>query len=153
MPFNPTDDPNDIFETGQVEPYLTDATAVDSTVVDLDLADGAGDLAGLVWIKDRESLFDIARLLLVKSQAVSSSLTNNSTLSPNGSNTSWEGVTLSIIPLADVDLDTGTVDIHQCEIDMTSNTISTITTTFEKQFTPPLDPETFTVQAAKYYKA
>lgn len=153
MPFNPTDDPNDIFETGQVEPYLTDATAVDSTVVDLDLADGAGDLAGLVWIKDRESLFDIARLLLVKSQAVSSSLTNNSTLSPNGSNTSWEGVTLSIIPLANVDLGAGTVDINQCEIDMTAGTISTINKTLNKQFSSPTAPETFTVQAAKYYSA
>ena len=153
MPFNPTDDPNDIFETGQVEPYLTDATAVDSTVVDLDLADGAGDLAGLVWIKDRESLFDIARLLLVKSQAVSASLTNNSTLSPNGSNTSWEGVTLSIIPLDEVDLDAGIVNINQCEIDMTASTISTINKTLNKQFSPPTAPETFTVQAAKYYSA
>ena len=153
MPFNPTDDPNDIFETGQVEPYLTDATAVDSTVVDLDLADGAGDLAGLVWIKDRESLFDIARLLLVKSQAVSSSLTNNSTLSPNGSNTSWEGVTLSIIPLDEVDLDAGIVNINQCEIDMTASTISTINKTLNKQFSPPTAPKTFTVQSAKYYAA
>ena len=106
-----------------------------------------------MWIKDRESLFDIARLLLVKSQAVSASLTNNSTLSPNGSNTSWEGVTLSIIPLANVDLGAGTVDINQCEIDMTAGTISTINKTLNKQFSSPTAPETFTVQAAKYYSA
>lgn len=151
MPFNPTDEPNDIFETGQVEPYLGNTTAIDSTAIALDPADGNGDISALVWLATRAALLDVGRGLLVTGVAESVALTDGSTLSQSNRNTVWAGGGLAVVVLENIDLEAGEAVVSKATVDTTGGTISAVTSTLTKTFTPPVDPNALTIRGAKYY--